>query len=126
MPRPVHFEIHAGDPERAVTFYSTVFGWSFERWGEQPYWVITTGQGTGIDGGLLPRQGPEPEEGAAVNAYPTTMEVPDIDAAMHHVEQAGGRIVADKNAVPGVGWLAYGKDTEGNIFGLMQPDDSAA
>jgi hypothetical protein len=27
--------------------------------------------------------------------------------------------------VPGVGWLAYCKDTEGNIFGMMQADKSA-
>jgi predicted enzyme related to lactoylglutathione lyase len=30
-----------------------------------------------------------------------------------------------KMAVPGVGWLAYAKDTEGNIFGIMQPDTVA-
>ena len=24
--------------------------------------------------------------------------------------------------MPGVGWMAYCKDTEGNTFGLMQPD----
>jgi predicted enzyme related to lactoylglutathione lyase len=27
--------------------------------------------------------------------------------------------------IPGVGWLAYCKDTEGNIFGLMQADPKA-
>jgi predicted enzyme related to lactoylglutathione lyase len=27
--------------------------------------------------------------------------------------------------VPGVGWLAYFKDTEGNIFGIMQNDPNA-
>jgi predicted enzyme related to lactoylglutathione lyase len=56
--RPVHFEIHATDPERAVAFYGRVFGWKFERWGEIPYWLITTGDtNPGIDGGLVPRQG---------------------------------------------------------------------
>jgi predicted enzyme related to lactoylglutathione lyase len=125
MPRPIHFEIHASDPERAVTFYTTVFGWSFERWGEHPYWVISTGDGPGIDGGLLPRQGPEPEEGAAVNAFPNTIDVPEIDSALSAVDQAGGTIALPKHAVPGVGWLAYCKDTEGNIFGLLESDDSA-
>ena len=28
-------------------------------------------------------------------------------------------------AIPGVGWLAYCKDTEGHIFGMMQNDPSA-
>ena len=27
--------------------------------------------------------------------------------------------------VPGVGWLAYCKDTEGNVFGMMQTDPTA-
>jgi predicted enzyme related to lactoylglutathione lyase len=27
--------------------------------------------------------------------------------------------------IPGLGWLAYYKDTEGNIFGMMQPDPNA-
>ena len=27
----------------------------------------------------------------------------------------------DKMDVPGVGWLAYCKDPEGNIFGMLQP-----
>jgi len=27
--------------------------------------------------------------------------------------------------IPGVGWLAYAKDTEGNTFGMMQPDVNA-
>lgn len=29
MPRPIHFEIHAADPERAQRFYGALFGWSF-------------------------------------------------------------------------------------------------
>jgi predicted enzyme related to lactoylglutathione lyase len=29
-------------------------------------------------------------------------------------------------AIPGVGWLAYMKDTESNIFGLMQRNPTAA
>jgi predicted enzyme related to lactoylglutathione lyase len=28
--------------------------------------------------------------------------------------------------IPGVGWLAYIKDPDGNIIGLMQPDPKAA
>ena len=43
MPRPVHFEIHASDPARAIRFYERTFGWIFQQWGEQEYWLITTG-----------------------------------------------------------------------------------
>jgi hypothetical protein len=27
--------------------------------------------------------------------------------------------------IPGIGWLAYCKDTEGHIFGIMHPDPAA-
>ena len=27
--------------------------------------------------------------------------------------------------VPGIGWLCYAKDPDGNIFGMLQPDHSA-
>ncbi|RSD14845.1 VOC family protein [Amycolatopsis eburnea] len=125
MPRPVHFEIHAGDPERAVAFYTSVFGWKFERWGEAPYWVISTGEGDGIDGGLLPRQGAAPEASAPVHGFVNTIAVPDLDASLDAVTDAGGTLALPKNPVPGVGWLAYCKDTEGNVFGLLQPDENA-
>ena len=46
MPRVVHFEIHADDPERAISFYQSVFGWQFQKWeGPLEYWMIITGPG---------------------------------------------------------------------------------
>lgn len=128
MPRPVHFEIHADDPNRAIAFYESVFGWEFRRW-DSPidYWLITTGPDgePGINGGLIRRQGPMPADGAAVNAYPCTVDVPSVDEFVRKVTSAGGQIVVGKMPVPGVGWLVYCKDTEGNIFGMMQQDNSA-
>lgn len=126
MPRPVHFEIHAGDPERAIAFYTSVFGWVVKQWGEHPYWIVQTGDGPGIDGGLVPRRGPEPTDDTPVAAFPVTIDVPDLDATVTAVERAGGRVVMAKGAIPTVGWLAYCKDTESNIFGLMQEDPAAA
>jgi predicted enzyme related to lactoylglutathione lyase len=44
MPRVVHFEIHAGDPERAVTFYQSLFGWTFQKWeGPREYGMVIPG-----------------------------------------------------------------------------------
>lgn len=127
MPRPVHFEIHAENPERAIKFYKTLFGWEFNQWETQPYWLVKTGEkGTpGIDGGLLPRRGPGPVDMQAVNAFVCTVDVADCDATAKRVIEIGGSIALAKMAVPTVGWLAYGKDTEGNLFGLMQFDADA-
>ncbi len=128
MPRVVHFEIHAANPERAINFYQKVFGWSFQKWeGPMPYWLVTTGPDSqpGINGGLLPRQGPEPAEGQAVVSYVCTADVEAIDASISSVEKNGGTVVVPKMPIPGLGWLVYCKDTEGNIFGMMQNDPSA-
>ena len=40
MPRIIHFEIDAEEPDRAVKFYEKVFGWRVERWGPVEYWLI--------------------------------------------------------------------------------------
>ena len=126
MPRIIHFEIHAGNPERAVEFYHALLGWEFTKWeGPMPYWLIKTGDSAkpGIDGGLLQRRGPG--DGEAVIAYVCTADVPNLDEYLQKAPTVGGSVVVPKMPIPGIGWLAYCKDTEGNIFGLMQPDTQA-
>jgi uncharacterized protein len=120
MPRVVHFEVSADDPERAVAFYQQVFGWEIRKWeGPEDYWLIQTGpEGTpGINGGVFRRKGPV--------GHVNTVDVPSIDDFAAKIEASGGTIAVPKMAIPGVGWLAYAKDTEGSIFGIMQADRSA-
>src|SRR5262249_52985501 len=118
MGRPIHFEIPAGDPERLIDFYTKVFGWSFNRWGSEPYWLIKTGEGQGIDGGLMKRKSPEAQ---TVN----TIQVDSLDKSLEAVKASGGTEAVPKIAIPGVGWLAYCKDPEGTLFGMMEMDQSA-
>ncbi len=129
MSRPVHFEIHVDDPERAIDFYEVVLGWSFERYGEADYWLIKTGEsGTaGINGGMLKRKRPlaDPDAKLPVIGFTMTMQVRDLETMLHAVTNAGGKVVKTRHAIPRVGWLAYVKDTEGNIFGLTEPDPNA-
>ena len=56
MSRPIHFEIHATDPQRCIDFYTKMFGWTFTKWDSpMDYWLIKTGEKDtpGIDGGML-------------------------------------------------------------------------
>lgn len=122
MPRVVHFEISAEDPERASAFYRDVFGWKINKWeGPQDYWLISTGQNgePGIDGGLMRRQQPG---AATVN----TVDVPSVDEFANRITSKGGAVVAPKMPIPGVGYLAYCQDTEGNTFGILQGDPTVA
>lgn len=121
MARVVHFEIPADNPERAVEFYKKAFGWQVQKWGgPTDYWMVSTGDAAepGINGGILKRMHPG---GSTVN----TIGVTRLEDSIRAVEGAGGKIVAPKMPIPGIGWLAYAVDPEGNQFGLMQPDPSA-
>lgn len=128
MPRPVHFEIHATDPERMAGYYRELFGWTVNKVPNMEYWLVITGpDGTpGINGGLFKRRGPAPVEGQAVNAYVCTVDVADVDASVRAAIKLGGGNVVPRQGIRGVGWLAYCVDPEGNIFGLMQNDPEAA
>src|ERR1700722_3152756 len=128
MPRVIHFEIHAENPERVIAFYHSVFGWQFQKWdGQMDYWLIVTGPDSekGINGGMIRRMGPPPVEMQAVNAYVCTIDVPAIDVYVGKILAGGGAMAMPKMSIPGIGWLAYGKDPEGNIIGVMQPDSRA-
>ncbi|MBI3231892.1 MAG: VOC family protein [Candidatus Doudnabacteria bacterium] len=129
MNRVVHFEIHAKDMDKMQKFYQDVFGWTIEDMGEKMgnYRLIDTGkdqageQWPGINGGMNPRKGELPKGGEPVNAFVCTISVENIDSILAKIEQAGGSVATDKMDVPGVGMLAYRKDPEGNIFGVLQP-----
>ena len=118
MARVVHFEIHADEPERAVKFYREVLGWEFSKWdGAGEYWLIKTGSENepGINGGLMRRQNSLTEAG--VNAFVCTVSVNSIEDLTEKVMNSGGSISIPEFEIPGVGLVAYFKDTEGNTFG---------
>jgi uncharacterized protein len=127
MGRIVHFEIQASQPQALAEFYTELLGWSISKWEGADYWLIDTGPADqpGINGGLLPRSGPAPVEVQAVNAFVCTAGVESLDATLAKAMSLGATVALPKNAVPGVGWLAYIKDPDGNVLGLLQPDESA-
>lgn len=120
--RVIHFEIQADDVERAKTFYEKTLGWKISQImkkeeGGMDYWGVETGEGPGINGGLYIR--PEKKEDKSY-LYDCTVLVDNIDKAMADVRANGGVIIREKDEIPGVGWFASAKDTEGNRLGLMQ------
>ena len=127
MTRAVHFEIQASKPQALIDYYNALFGWTFNKWEGGDYWMIHIGpeDQPGINGGLLPRRGPVPQPLAAVNAAVITVDVESIDESIRKCAR-GGAIIVPKMPVPGIGWLAYARDPDGNIFGMMQADITAA
>ena len=126
MPRVIHFEIVADNPERAMKFYKEVFGWEFNKWdGPQDYWLVKTGEDSqlGINGGLTPKtnQGSGNTGGRITNS----IDVPSIDEFSNKISMEGGKVLSPKMPIPGVGYLAICEDTEGISFGIIQYDRNA-
>jgi predicted enzyme related to lactoylglutathione lyase len=123
--RVVHFEIEAADRDRATKFYAQAFGWQMQQMGEEMgnYVVVTTGdpkEPGGINGGIYVTP---PEAGGAkeLNAYSCVIGVENVDQAMDKVKSAGGQLLGEKQDIPGIGTFMRCKDTEGNIFTILQP-----
>ncbi len=125
MNNVMYFEIQADDSEKAVAFYSEIFGWKFVKDENIPidYWRITT---DGINGGLLKRPAKRPDQMQGTNAFVCSMEVEDFDKMAEAILKHGGIVALPKFAVPGKCWQGYFLDTEGNTFGLFQVDEKAA
>ena len=131
----VHFEINVDDIERAKKFYKQVLGWAFKDMdmGEMIYTLVypsgkvTSGPAkVGINGGMMKRSGPAPTDNmAGPNAFVCTVSVDDVDAVIAKVVPNGGRVDMPIDNVSGVGRLAYIRDTEMNLLGILQPDMSA-
>ena len=123
----VHFEIPAQDVEKLRKFYSKLFGWKIEKFPgpaseSMEYWMIQTvpvdDKGmllrSGVNGGMYKK---ERRENIPVNYVATD----SIDESLRQVKALGGKIVQDKQQVPGVGWVAIALDPEGNPFAMLQP-----
>lgn len=119
--RVTYFEIPSANPDANRRFYEQAFGWHFQQWGAQDYWFAHTGNEgeRGINGAVMKEIGPQQP---VIN----TITVEDIDKTMRQIEQAGGRIIKTKKAIPAIGWLAFFTDPDDNIFGIMQEDSNAA
>lgn len=121
------FEIHASDPARCAAFYSETLGWKFVEhpFGDTRFWEIQTDSEHGALGRMIQRMGPPPAEDAPVMGAVITAQVDDLDAAFRRGLSVGGTEALPKFPLPGIGWAAYLKDPDQNVFGLFQPDPEA-
>ena len=112
----VHLEIPAGDTARRATSTARSSAGSGRR-SREPYEYHMTRFSETTGGAIQPKEG---SEGPRVY-----FDVDDINAATARVKELGGES-SDGMPVPGMGWFATCKDSEGNDFGLWQTDPSAS
>jgi predicted enzyme related to lactoylglutathione lyase len=113
-----HFAINADDTGRAKAFYEGVFGWTFEPWGPPNFYRCEDGAGEGIVAAIQGRR--ELVPGVAMTGFECTIGIDDLKATIAAIEAAGGTIVAGPFTIPTVGDLAFFRDPEGNLAGVMQ------
>jgi len=122
MDKVVHFEIPFDNKQRAMKFYSDIFGWQLTDMPEMKYVIAKTVEVDGkqmpkepgaINGGLFER----PKDAPHPSLY---VGVQSIDATITKVQAAGGKVVTPNTPIPGMGAYARVTDTEGNVIGLFQ------
>jgi predicted enzyme related to lactoylglutathione lyase len=120
-----YFEIQSDNLDKAIEFYSSIFGWEFTKQEGLPieYYQIKT---EGINGGLLPRPAQRPASMQGTNAFTCSLQVESFDATAEKILKLGGQVAMEKFAIPGKCWQGYFLDLDGNVFGLFQVDETAA
>ncbi len=109
-------ELYAADRERAFAFYAGLFGWTkadaIDMGPMGVYQLFATGDAP--VGGMMTRP-----EGCPRPCWQFYFTVPEIDAAVARVQDAGGRIVNGPHEVPGGEWIVQGLDPQGAMFALV-------
>ena len=115
----VYFEIPVLDMERAIIFYSAVFGFTFEKniidHNEIAFFPFEDGA-RGITGALAKGEIYVPTVSGILIYFGTT----DIDAILQKAVEAGGEILYPKTSNGELGHVAELKDSEGNRIALHQ------
>jgi len=126
MSSVVHFEMPFDDRVRMARFYQSAFGWKTQMLGEDMgnYVLVTTTETDengpkkpgAINGGFFPKRPDWPAQHPSL-----VVAVDDIAAAMRQVREAGGQVLGEPMAIPGIGQYVSFFDTEGNRVSMLQP-----
>ncbi|OYP34169.1 VOC family protein [Rhodopirellula sp. MGV] len=126
-PNPVcWFEIYVNDMDRATAFYEAVLATKLETLDspmpELKMKTFPMAMGSpGAAGALCQMQGVE-AGGSGTMIY---FACKDCGVEASRVEAAGGKIHKPKTSIGPYGFIAIAVDSEGNMFGLHNPPDSA-
>lgn len=112
-------ELNTSDPQPALDFYSSLFGWSFQPMAagdDRAYWVIGhAGAASGHGGGVHEL----PADEAATPVWLPYFTVESVPAATETAAAAGGSVRVDPLRA-GAGTIAVVADPTGALFGLFE------
>ncbi len=108
-----HFEIGCRDREKTSAFYSRLFDWRTEPYGDNGLHLRTDSE-HGI-GGHLTALGHEPH-----NYVMMYVEVEDVRQAIDKAKELGGKAIVGPIDLPTGGQFAWTADPEGTMVGLLE------
>ncbi|MEO0507101.1 MAG: VOC family protein [Bacteroidota bacterium] len=116
----LHFAIYTSDIDRTKAFYSNLFGWDFNSYGQGDFMQIkdSPGKEGKLIGALQSREYSPIED--KILGFECSISVLNIDDTITKIEANNGKIVMPKTEIPYVGWLVKFLDTEGNIVCAVQ------
>jgi uncharacterized protein len=115
-------ELHTRDVDGANAFYSAVFGWTAQPFGDTNYTIFQLGDHA--VGGAQPMSDDAPQDAPAF--WLTYFEVDDCDAAVAKAQELGGSVAWPAMDMEGVGRFAGLGDAHGIQFAVVksvQPDE---
>ena len=124
----IWYELMTPAAASAKTFYDAVVGWDIDSTNSVPdgsvdYRMIKRGDG-GFAGGLLAMT-PEMIASGGKPGWYGYVHVPDVDAAVKQIEDAGGRSWMGPQDMEGVGRMALVSDPQGAPLYVMTPTPPA-
>lgn len=115
MPKVTHFEIIGKDAAKTRGFYSGLFGWEIDANNPMEYGVVSPTE-NGIGGGIAAAQ---------PGGSPTTMIYVEVDNAQAYLDKAvamGGKVIMERQVIPGMVAFAQFADPDGNVIGLAESE----
>jgi predicted enzyme related to lactoylglutathione lyase len=114
MPKVTHFEILGKDAAKSREFYSSLFGWSIDANNPMDYGIVAPTE-NGIGGGVAQAQ----------DGKPTTVIYVEVDNVQPYLDKAasmGGKVIMERQVIPGMVAFAQFADPDGNVIGLAESE----
>ena len=115
MYRITKFDVPATTPLKSINFYNQVFGWTFQPSHNHAKWTANVESTEHQIFG-----NPFLRKAKSARSLTNAIEVKNVEQTLKSIQAEGGEVIVPKFEIPGIGWMAYFKDLEENIFGIVQ------
>jgi predicted enzyme related to lactoylglutathione lyase len=115
---PCWIDLMTSDPEKAKSFYNSLFGWTYETGDQEMYGgYITASKDGKMVAGIMQKQ---EDMGQMPDVWSTYLRTDDIKATTEAAVANGGQVYMEPMEVPEQGTMAMYADSSGAAIGAWQ------